>query len=100
MDAYVVIGASTDGAHGWVMTRSKAQGKRGTPSYVFWESLTGHHFDSKDPQAASMYKKIGCIFSNKAFYANIQPVDGMGATDFNIDDYTKWKAIDPQEILN
>jgi len=29
LDAYVVIGASTDGAHGWVMTMTKPLGKKG-----------------------------------------------------------------------
>ena len=47
-----------------------------------------------------MYKKVGCIFNNKYFYANIQPIDSMNSTDFNIEDYTKWKALDPQEIQN
>jgi hypothetical protein len=24
----------------------------------------------------------------------------MNTTDLNIDDYTKWKAVDPQELVN
>jgi centrosomal protein CEP76 len=56
LEAYVVIGASTDGAHGWVMTRQakslKPMAKRQVPEYTyhFWESLTGHKFELGDPR--------------------------------------------------
>lgn len=104
MEAYMVIGSSSDGAHGWVLTRQKKQPKQNKRSsvveyeYHFWESLTGHKFELNDPKVNQMYKKVGCLFNHKYFYANIQGVDGMSATDFNIEDYTKWKALDPQEI--
>jgi len=54
IEAFVVIGASTDGAHGWVMTRSqkpKPKNKK-NPEYVyhFWESLTGAKMTLNDPK--------------------------------------------------
>lgn len=104
LEAYVVFGAASDGPHGWVMTRtqkSKKLGQRHTEyQYNFWEPTTGHKFEINDPRVAQLYKRVGCIFNNKCFYGNIQASDVITQTDFNIEDYTKWKAIDPVETGN
>jgi len=39
LDAYVVIGASSDGPHLWVLTILKSSQNK--IKYTFWESLTG-----------------------------------------------------------
>ncbi|CAD8195026.1 unnamed protein product [Paramecium octaurelia] len=102
LDAFVVFGSTADRPHGWVMTRlqkpKKPNQKQAEYAYNFWEPLTGHKFELNDPKVPQLYKRIGCIFNHKCFYANIQENDSVLKTDLNIEDYTKWKAVDPNEI--
>lgn len=42
LDAYVIIGASSDGPHNWVLTRI-INGRK--IKCTFWESLTGQRYD-------------------------------------------------------
>jgi centrosomal protein CEP76 len=45
---------------------------------IFWESLTGQRYahDPSDPEhRLHPYKRIGCVFNDRAFYANKHPSD-------------------------
>lgn len=70
LDAYVVVGTNSEGSHAWVMTRQppNAQGKQHVD---FWESLTGTKLANDDPRVHRFYRTVGCVFSNKSFFANI-----------------------------
>ena len=50
LDAYVVIGYSTDGPHVWVLTRMIQRTPTGSEirKYTFWESLTGQKYDQSE----------------------------------------------------
>jgi len=51
LDAYVVIGYSSDGPHSWVLTRMIQKTSTGAEvrKYTFWESLTGQRYDQSNP---------------------------------------------------
>lgn len=44
MEAYVVVGINSEGAHAWVITRGNPS-QSGKQKITFWESLTGQRFD-------------------------------------------------------
>ena len=50
LDAYVVVGHSSDGPHVWVMTKMITQGRNLNEicKIQFWESLTGQKFDQSN----------------------------------------------------
>lgn len=58
MDAYVVIGFSSDGPHTWVLTRmtTKGVGDRDLVRYTFWEALSGQRFEQ-----SRVLKKGNCL---------------------------------------
>ncbi|CAG9334919.1 unnamed protein product [Blepharisma stoltei] len=87
LDAYVCIGCSGEGPHAWVITL----GDRVT----FWESLTGQRFYSDDPRIHRYYRKIGCAFNHKSFYANIQVDDIVANTNWDLQNESLWKAMAP-----
>ena len=97
LDAYVVVGTNSEGSHAWVMTRQppNAQGKQHVD---FWESLTGTKLASDDPRVHRFYRTVGCVFSNKAFFANIQADDRVVNTEWDLEDQYLWKAMSQQYI--
>lgn len=50
LDAYVVIGYSSDGPHTWVLTRAIQRSPTGAElrRYTFWESLTGQKYEQSN----------------------------------------------------
>ncbi|CAK9003009.1 Centrosomal protein of 76 kDa (Cep76) [Durusdinium trenchii] len=111
LDAFVCVGTVQlhDGAaetdHVWVMTLSRA-GRRG----VIWESLTGQRIpreqlrndlddsDAGEALAGRAYRRIGCMFNNKSFYANKQLDDRVATCSLDVGDDMKWKAMDERLI--
>jgi centrosomal protein CEP76 len=91
LDAYVCVGTSGEGPHAWVFTR-------GGEKPMFWESLTGMRMPIDDPRVHRMFFKIACVFNYKAFYANTQVVDVVSSVNWDLDDDTAWKAMDPEMI--
>ena len=76
LDAYVCLGSSSDGAHAWVVTsEEKKFGNKLVKEFKFWESLTGKVYSRKDPRVNYLYRRIGCIFNDKTFFANLQKDD-------------------------
>lgn len=51
-----------------------------------------------DERVKQLYKKIGCIFNNSGFWANIQEDDFAHSTDLNLRDKNKWVSMDAAEI--
>lgn len=51
-----------------------------------------------DEKINAMYIKIGCIFNNIGFWANIQEDDFAITTDLNLNDPHKWVKMDHEEI--
>lgn len=89
IDAYVCLGSSSDGTHAWVITRSTKKvkvGYQGNEKEVLqikiWESLTGKILSMKDPRVGMLYKRVGCVFNNNRFYANMQRDDLVSQTNF------------------
>ena len=78
IDAYVVMGESSDGDHCWVLTRSSSVdqkiGKVRT-EYKFWESLTGRVYVFGDAKIDYLYRKVDCVFGWDSLYANMQRSD-------------------------
>jgi centrosomal protein CEP76 len=120
LDAYVAIGISINGPHCWVITRGVTEVNTNSNiinnsisnninkntlnnitkvyNITFWESLTGQRIEVSDPKVFRFYKKIHCVFSDKAFYANVQPDDTVFNTSYVFENETLWKNI-PQEKI-
>jgi centrosomal protein CEP76 len=96
LDAYVAVGASLNGPHIWVLTRSKIETKK--YSCIFWESLTGQRIQIEDPKVFRFYKRIHCVFNDSKFYANIQIDDTVFNTIYNFEDEFLWKTIPNDKI--
>ena len=97
LDAFVIVGVNSEGAHAWVMTRTPSD-TGSKPKITFWESLTGTKIDSDDPRAHRLYSKVGCVFNHQTFFANIQADDRCVNTNWNLKDEYSWKAMDPGYI--
>ncbi|XP_041963440.1 centrosomal protein of 76 kDa [Alosa sapidissima] len=103
LDAYVCVGTKArNNPHVWVMTC----GTDGT--VTFWESLTGNRYlhrliDPDDltshPKPSYPYQTVGCVFNQKAFFANCQPTDSVPLCVFDLEDKSCWKAMS-EEALN
>jgi len=90
LDAYVCVGSSGEGPHTWVMTRGE--------KVTFWEALTGQRLESTDPRVHRYYRKVGCVFNHKSFYANIQVDDIVANTNWDLDDESLWKGMAPEML--
>lgn len=60
---------------------------------VFWESLTGQKYTQNDPKVNYLYRRIGCVFNDRSFYANSQEADTAFKTSLNLEDPSKWKDM-------
>lgn len=76
LDAYVCVGSCTDGAHCWVASRmvETISGVQKVQVY-FWESLTGAKYSQQDPKVNYLYRRLGSVFNDRHFFANMQEVD-------------------------
>lgn len=92
LDAYVVVGTNSEGAHAWVMTRQPPN-QAGKQKVDFWESLTGTKMGSDDPRVHRFYRQVGCVFSNKSFFANVQADDRVVNTEWDLEDKYMWKGM-------
>lgn len=76
LDAFVCVGSCSDGAHCWVVTRTIENMASGQKMQVyFWESLTGAKYSQNDPKVNYLYRRVGSLFSDKQFFANLQESD-------------------------
>lgn len=77
LDAYICLGSCTDGAHCWVMTRIIEKDTASTQKVMihYWESLTGAKYSQNDPKVNYLYRRVGCVFSDRQFFANMQESD-------------------------
>ena len=95
LEAYVCVGTNSEGAHAWVLTRAKEEGRS---KLTLWESLTGQKFDLFDPRAQRFYRTVDCVFNHRRFMANKQADNRFGLTKFMLDNEDCWKQI-PPEVL-
>ena len=51
-----------------------------------------------DPRVHRFYRTIGCIFNNRAFFANIQEDDRVFNVNWDFDDEYMWKGMSRQQI--
>ncbi len=107
LDAYVAVGTkgSRHEPHTWVVTLSYDY-----EQVVFWEPLTANRYVHVhlDPDAPPMdkqlvvkhpYRTVGCLFNERAFYANCQPLSFVDTCCFRLRDQSKWKAMSEDAIL-
>lgn len=78
------------------MTFDYTESKRA--KITLWETLTGQRFKLGDPRLKRFYRTVGCVFNDKAFYANIQPSDLVENTIFDLDDSSLWKPMNSAMI--
>lgn len=50
-------------------------------AFYFWESLTGQKYAQNDPKVNYLYRRIGCIFNDKKYFANLQDADTVESSD-------------------
>ena len=60
--------------------------------------MTGTKLASDDPRVHRFYRTVGCVFSNKNFFANIQSDDRVVNTEWDLEDQYLWKAMSPTYI--
>lgn len=51
-----------------------------------------------DPRVNTLYKKVGCVFNHRTFYANVQDSENPYYVDFNLEDEYLWKSMDMNKI--
>lgn len=56
------------------------------------------NFWSEHPKVNSLFRSVACVYNHERFYANIQINDAALHLDFNFQDLTKWKAMNPDFI--
>jgi centrosomal protein CEP76 len=94
LEAYIVVGVSSDGGHYWVMTRDAEKvGNKERSKVVFWESLTGQKYEQKDPRVNYMYRRVGSVYNHQRLYANLQENDQCPKTDFGFESKKLWKTM-------
>ena len=94
LDAYVCIGSCSDGPHCWVLVRNvEKEGGAVKMTCTFWESLTGERYNQNDPRVNYLYRRIGCAFNDKKYYANVQEVDTAFRTSLYFEDTSRWKCM-------
>lgn len=94
LDAYICLGSCTDGAHCWVLTRQiERDGAVQKAVFTYWESLTGQRYNQNDPKVNYLYRRIGCIFNDRRYYANMQESDTAFKTSLMVEDQSKWKSM-------
>jgi len=106
LDAYVAVGTkgSRHEPHTWVVTLSYDY-----EQVIFWESLTAsryihHHLDPDAPPLDKQlvikhpYKTVGCVFNQRSFYANCQPLSFVDTCSFHLRDQSKWKSMSEDAI--
>ncbi|XP_002130643.2 centrosomal protein of 76 kDa-like [Ciona intestinalis] len=106
LEAYVCSGKKSNKALcTWVMT-IHCDGK-----VYFWDSTTGQRYthqrvDPNDPPATKQptnkhpFKSIGCVYNNEHFYANIQPLNIVDTTKFNLRNTALWKSMPTDAIAS
>lgn len=50
-------------------------------------------YNQNDPKVNYLYRRIGCVFNHKSYYANMQEVDTAFKTNLMLEDQTKWKSM-------
>ena len=101
LNAYVCLGASSDGAHAWVLICDieKVTNPYNTiietkfSNFRFWESLTGKVYKYDDPRVNYLYRTVGCVFNDTEYYGNVQETDQVTKTNFNLNDPRHWKPM-------
>lgn len=104
LDAYVCVGTNAAGPALWCVT----VGSQETGSdVVFWDLCSGSRV-AHSPLAASLadealdaghgFLTLGCVFSDRAFYANIQLSDRVSRCAFDLGNYVHWKPMEPSVL--
>lgn len=107
LDAYVCVGTvagdleGEEREHAWVCTFGTA-GATGT-AVSFWEPLTGARYSSGQRRAAEKarshpYLSLGCLFSDKDFFANKQRSDRVSQLSWDLTDSAMWKHMSQQAL--
>lgn len=101
LDAYVAMGTDEAGAAtSWVCTLDRDSPGCGA---TFWSPLNGRRspaVDASSCRAAAGYGKLFALYSNCAFYGNVQLDDTVGASlSFDVTDESAWKPVDPRRII-
>lgn len=50
-------------------------------------------YNQNDPKVNYLYRRIGCLFNHKSYYANLQETDTAFKTSLMLEDQTKWKSM-------
>lgn len=50
-------------------------------------------YNQNDPKVNYLYRRTGCLFNNKSYYANMQEVDTAFKTSLMLEDQMKWKSM-------
>ena len=51
-----------------------------------------------DPRVHRFYRQVGCVFSNKCFFANVQADDRVVNTEWDLEDKYMWKGMNQSYI--
>lgn len=79
----------------WIMTISSDS------SITFYDAITGkkyQHDYSKTSRKSYPFRKVGCVFNDKEFFANIQPYDEIKEVRFDLYNPQLWYPLDSDHI--
>ena len=51
-----------------------------------------------DPRVHRFYRQVGCVFSNKCFFANVPADDRVVNTEWDLEDKYMWKGMNQSYI--
>ncbi|CBH17872.1 CEP76 C2 domain containing protein, putative [Trypanosoma equiperdum] len=94
LDAYCAVGSDRKGKTTmFVVTRRRVVA--GTFEVTLWEPTSGSRFLLTEPHP---FETIGCMFTHRSFYANIQQSDFVVTTSFDVDNEELWKPMNPLKL--
>ncbi|KEG10512.1 centrosomal protein 76kDa [Trypanosoma grayi] len=94
LDAYCAVGTDNKGNTAMLVV-SRKRVSAGVFEVIFWEPTTGNRYSRTD---AHPYETIGCVFSHRSFYANIQQSDAAVTVSFDLDNEELWKPLNPLKL--
>ncbi|KRW98306.1 hypothetical protein PPERSA_02083 [Pseudocohnilembus persalinus] len=99
LDAYVVCGSNSKGQFQWVLVKQK-EIKKDKQLIYYYNPMNGKKYLQSEmgDDEKQIFQKVGCVFNNKQFYANIQNYDYAVACDFQFQKKDKWHAFDEAQL--
>jgi centrosomal protein CEP76 len=95
LDAYCATGSDKAGATVMFVVVRRRGAERNRFTVTFWDPTTGQQYEQ---HGGHNYAAIGSVFNHYNFFGNVAENDAATSCDFDLDDETKWKAMNPVKL--